>query len=174
MTASGDRGSRARGRMTIAGTARPLAVGGELAVPGEHGSRDPRPGDCHGSMAVVRWCDRSGGRGATSPRPRRQSRSRAPQRPAGGRVGSPAVGAQRAPARCEARKLRPAACRWTQREPPMAGARAPRRGQSRDGPDCRVSAGRMRADQAAPGRPLVRPAHGAGDDSRRRRRSRRP
>ncbi len=42
------------------------------------------------------------------------------------------------------------------------------------GPGRRVSAGRRGADQAAPGRPLVRLALGAGGDSRRRRRSRSP
>ena len=41
MTDSGDHEADARARMAVAGTARPLAVDDELAVPGDQESRDP-------------------------------------------------------------------------------------------------------------------------------------
>ena len=59
-------------------------------------------------------------------------------------------------------------------EPPLAGESRPERGRGRIGPGRRRTAGRTDADPAAPGRPLMRPALGAGGDSRRRRRSRSP
>ncbi len=91
-------------------------------------------------------------------------------------VGSPAVGEQRAPTRCEARKLRPAACRRTQREQPLASACALGREQVHVGPGRRVSARAVECRPAAWARTTV-DVDGVVVDlkpSRRRRYVRRP